>query len=189
MKFSGKMCLMIILKITKSNGFNLSLENTFFKKPEREGWVKLTPLPSSPSRPLPAVLGKNLITLKNFFKINPWFNASFRFLMWITYSVFLCKLATRFSIFSVFILSGKNGKSNKAHVTFQDIEHQLLENTLHHFSHYNFLWNLTTSVINMSIFKIWWFVIFIIILYIFSISFCISINCMTYSSSNSFSNH
>ena len=31
MKFSGKMCLMIILKATKDQGFTLSLEDTFFK--------------------------------------------------------------------------------------------------------------------------------------------------------------
>ena len=28
MKFSGKMCLMIILKVTKNQGFTLSLEDT-----------------------------------------------------------------------------------------------------------------------------------------------------------------
>ena len=49
MKFSGKMYLMIILKVTKKQGFTLSLEDTFFKKTQ-EGWgwgaggVKLTPL-------------------------------------------------------------------------------------------------------------------------------------------------
>ena len=34
MKFSGKMCLMIILKVTKNQGFTLSLEDTFFEKPQ-----------------------------------------------------------------------------------------------------------------------------------------------------------
>ena len=33
MKFSGKMCLMVILKVTKNQGFTLSLQDTFFKKP------------------------------------------------------------------------------------------------------------------------------------------------------------
>ena len=33
MRFSGKMCLMIILKVTKSQGFTLSLEDTFFEPP------------------------------------------------------------------------------------------------------------------------------------------------------------
>ena len=36
MKFSGKMCLKIILKVTKNQGFTLSLEDTFFEKPP---WV------------------------------------------------------------------------------------------------------------------------------------------------------
>ena len=41
MKFFGKMCLMIILKVTKNQGLILCLEDTIFKKPQ-EG-VKLTP--------------------------------------------------------------------------------------------------------------------------------------------------
>ena len=40
MKFSGKMCLKIILKVTKNQGFTLSLEETFFKKPQGEGGIK-----------------------------------------------------------------------------------------------------------------------------------------------------
>ena len=32
MKFSGKMCFKIILKVTKNQGFTLSLEDTFFEK-------------------------------------------------------------------------------------------------------------------------------------------------------------
>ena len=34
MKFSGKMCFEIILKVTKNQGFTLSLEDTFFEKPQ-----------------------------------------------------------------------------------------------------------------------------------------------------------
>ena len=34
MKFSGKMCLMIILKVTKNQGFTPSLENTVLEKPQ-----------------------------------------------------------------------------------------------------------------------------------------------------------
>ena len=34
MKFSGKMCFKIILKVTKNKGFTLSLEDTFFEKPQ-----------------------------------------------------------------------------------------------------------------------------------------------------------
>ena len=37
MKFSGKMCLKIILKVTKNQGFSLSLENMLFEKPQW-GW-------------------------------------------------------------------------------------------------------------------------------------------------------
>ena len=32
MKFSGKMCLMIILKVTKNHRFTLCLEDTIFEK-------------------------------------------------------------------------------------------------------------------------------------------------------------
>ena len=41
MKFSGKMCLKIMLKVTKNQGFTLSVENCFCEKPQ--GGVKLTP--------------------------------------------------------------------------------------------------------------------------------------------------
>ena len=34
MKFSGKMCFEIILKVTKNQGFTLSLEDTVFEKPQ-----------------------------------------------------------------------------------------------------------------------------------------------------------
>ena len=34
MKLSGKTSLMIILKVTKSQGFTISLSDTFFKKPQ-----------------------------------------------------------------------------------------------------------------------------------------------------------
>ena len=44
MKFSGKMCFKIILKVTKKQDFNLSLQDTFFEKPQ--GGVKLNPRPS-----------------------------------------------------------------------------------------------------------------------------------------------
>ena len=54
MKFSGKVCLKIILKVTKTQGFTLSVEDTFFEKPQ-EGQIPPPP-PSAPS-PSPAVLG------------------------------------------------------------------------------------------------------------------------------------
>ena len=34
MKFSGNMCFKIILKVTKNHGSTLSIEDTFFKKPQ-----------------------------------------------------------------------------------------------------------------------------------------------------------
>ena len=42
MKFSGKMCFKMILKVTKNQGFTLSLEDTTFEKPQG-GEVRLTP--------------------------------------------------------------------------------------------------------------------------------------------------
>ena len=36
-KFSGKMRFKMILKVTKKQGFTLSLEDTFFEKPQGEG--------------------------------------------------------------------------------------------------------------------------------------------------------
>ena len=33
MKFSGMMCIMIILKVTKNQGFTLSLDDTFLENP------------------------------------------------------------------------------------------------------------------------------------------------------------
>ena len=52
----------------------------------------------------------NLMTLRTFFKTNVWFKAFLEVPICITYSVLLCKLATSFSIFPIYILSGKNDK-------------------------------------------------------------------------------
>ena len=41
MKFSGKMCFQIILKVTKKDGFTLSLEDTFFEKPQGRGSIHI----------------------------------------------------------------------------------------------------------------------------------------------------
>ena len=61
MKLTGKMCLMIILKFTKNQGFTLSLEDTFFENRRRGRSNYLPHLP--PSHPVPplslAVLGLN----------------------------------------------------------------------------------------------------------------------------------
>ena len=54
MKFLGRMCLKTILKVTKNQGFNLSVEDSFFKKPLGGGGGKIAPPP-------PAVLGLNYI--------------------------------------------------------------------------------------------------------------------------------
>ena len=59
MKFSGKMCLKIILKFTKNYGFTLYLEDTLFKKPH--GRVQIDP----PSRRFRVNANNNFH--KNFF--------------------------------------------------------------------------------------------------------------------------
>ena len=43
MKFSGNMCFKIILKATKNQGSTLSLEGTFFEKPQERGWGSIWP--------------------------------------------------------------------------------------------------------------------------------------------------
>ena len=43
MKLSEKMCLKIILKVTKDQGFTLSVEDTFFEKPQGGGGGKIYP--------------------------------------------------------------------------------------------------------------------------------------------------
>ena len=58
MKFSGKMCFKTILKFIKNQGFTLSLEDTFFEKPQ--AGVKLTPPPPPPSHPALLGLKSNL---------------------------------------------------------------------------------------------------------------------------------
>ena len=39
MKFSGKKRVMILLKVTKIQGFTLILKDTFFEKPQEEGEI------------------------------------------------------------------------------------------------------------------------------------------------------
>ena len=50
----------------------------------------------------------SLLTLRTFFNTSSWFSASSKLLMCITHSCLSCKLATCFSIFSLFVLSGKS---------------------------------------------------------------------------------
>ena len=64
MKFSGKMCLRIILKVTENQGFTLSLENTFFEKPQG-GQIDPSP---------PAVLGlKNMASSEGISYLQEFF--------------------------------------------------------------------------------------------------------------------
>ena len=51
MKCSGKMCFKVILKVTENQGFTLSLEDTFFEKPQGGQFDRRPPPPSSPSLP------------------------------------------------------------------------------------------------------------------------------------------
>ena len=43
MKFSGKMCLKIIIKVTENQGFTLSLEDTFFLEKPQGGQINPFP--------------------------------------------------------------------------------------------------------------------------------------------------
>ena len=60
MKFSGKMCLVIILKVTKNQGFIICLEDTIFKKPQGVGGGR-----GGQIDPPSAVLGLSLPLLLN----------------------------------------------------------------------------------------------------------------------------
>ena len=44
MKYSGKKCLIIILKATKKQGFTLPLEDVFLEKPQGWGGGQIDPL-------------------------------------------------------------------------------------------------------------------------------------------------
>ena len=67
MKLSGKTWLMIILRVTKKQGFTLFLEKTFLEKPQELEVVKLTPTTHNPSS-LSRV--KDLIALLNIWQVN-----------------------------------------------------------------------------------------------------------------------
>ena len=45
MEFSGKMCFKMILKVTKKQGFTISLEDTFFKNHRGGGQFVTLPQP------------------------------------------------------------------------------------------------------------------------------------------------
>ena len=82
------------------------------------------------------------MTLSSIFNTNPWFNACFKFLMCITYSVLSCKLAISFSTFTVSILLGQRVYHYDAHAVLLDIQPQVQENILLYYLHFSFLLNL-----------------------------------------------
>ena len=73
-----------------------------------------------------------------FFKTSSWFNAYFKVLMWITYSILSDKLVTSLSTFSISIFQVNMVNDCKGHVIFQDIEPKFWGNTLHHSLNYNY---------------------------------------------------
>ena len=91
MKFSGKMCLKIILKVTKSQGFSLSLEDTLFEKPHG-GQVALPP----PPFPAPAVLG--LISFFTAKMQSSNFYLELYFVIEFPQSTFATKIVTHFTL-------------------------------------------------------------------------------------------
>ena len=148
----------------------------------------------------------------NFFsKSNPWFSACFKFLMSIKYLVLSCNLATNFSTFSIFILSGKNGKSWWSSCKFSrywksaSLKYPLSLSSFYIFMKFSLNWEV--SLMRSKLFigrfcdipndinyliqtlKIWWFFLFMRIFLVFVIIFCISINRVSYSSSNTFFYH
>ena len=128
----------------------------------------------------------------------------------ITYSVLSCKLVANFWFFSIFIL-WKVVNHYKVNVIFQNIEENIKKIsfiTFFDIEFYEVFINLrsiidplkifyrkllqhcpTIYIIYIPIFKTWRFFIFVILFHIFLISFCASMNCVTYSSCNSFFNH
>ena len=54
-KFSGKIWPIIILKVTKNQGFTLSLEDTFFERPQEENQIDCPP-PAIPIAVLELIL-------------------------------------------------------------------------------------------------------------------------------------
>ena len=62
MKFSGKMCHIMILKVTRNHGFTHFLEDTIFEKPQGG---QIDPPPTPPTHPSRfRVKGVNFVFLK-----------------------------------------------------------------------------------------------------------------------------
>ena len=68
MKFPGKMCLKITLKVIKNQGFTLSLEYTFFKKPQG-GWRVLAVLGLRFSEFDPEIMLDGMLNFKTHFMV------------------------------------------------------------------------------------------------------------------------
>ena len=80
-KFSGKMWLMIILKVAKKQDFTLSLKSTFLEKPqEGSNWPHPAPppLPPPPHHGPPSRFSVNLLILRSVIPIfTPFFKVKF----------------------------------------------------------------------------------------------------------------
>ena len=63
MKFSGKMSLTIILKVTKKQGFTLSLADTLLEKPKERGQIDLPSLLRVKSNYIHCVLSQGFTKL------------------------------------------------------------------------------------------------------------------------------
>ena len=64
MKFLGKMCFKIILKVTKNEDFTRSLEDTFFDFLKNHRGGRFDPLPPLPSPPPPPHRRTGILGLK-----------------------------------------------------------------------------------------------------------------------------
>ena len=138
------------------------------------------------------------MTLWTFFKINPWFNACSKFLMWITYSFLSYQLAPSFSTFFIFFLSDKNGESLWISCNFPGYwtstsrRYSSSLSSLQFFSKSSLNWEVSFIYSNLftgtfydiahpyKLFTFqyvrWWFFFFIIIFHILIISFSISMS-------------
>ena len=138
----------------------------------------------------------NLTPLWTFFKNDPWFNDCFKFRISVTCSVLSFKLA-----FSVFSLSGINGKSLWSSHNFS--VYCTSKKCLSWLSSILFygIFIKVKSVfypvksifskrhcppIKLIYLNIWPFFLFIIMFHVFVINFWVAMNRVTYSSSNSF---
>ena len=82
------------------------------------------------------------------------FNAYFKVLMWITYSILSDKLVTSLSTFSISIFQVNMVNDCKGHAIFQDTEPKFWGNILHHSLNYNYKLpsNSVTSSIHLKSF-------------------------------------